>query len=76
MSEPGLTASSRHERALLERLEDAAAELDRAEAEHRRARELRDQAVRAALGSGMRDVAEAAGVSIGLMSRIRHAPRI
>lgn len=73
----GITASDRHERMLLERLQDAAARLERAETEVRVAREVRDGAVRAAVHAGVPSgvVAREAGVSGGLVSRIVNAPR-
>lgn len=72
-----LGASAEHERRLLERVEAAAAALRRAEVEMSRARAVRDQAVRAAVTGGAQGgaVAKAAGVSGGLVARIKNAPR-
>lgn len=72
-----ITASAAHEIRMLDRVADAAAVLARAESEAARARELRDGAVRAALKyeiPGGR-VAEAAGLSGGMVSRIGSARR-
>ncbi|QDO89930.1 hypothetical protein FNH13_17675 [Ornithinimicrobium ciconiae] len=73
----GITASDRHERQLLERVSAAAAELERTEAEANAARERRDQAVRAAVRAGVPGglIAQGAGVSQGLVSRLTNAPR-
>lgn len=73
MGKGEIGASAAHERRLLERLEDAAAELARAEEAAQRAREVRDGAVRAALKAGIPggQVAEVAGLSQGMVSRLR-----
>ncbi|WP_162802262.1 hypothetical protein [Ornithinimicrobium murale] len=75
MDEIGATA--RHKRALLDRVEAAAGELRCAEAQVQHAREIRDQAVRAAVGAGAHggQVAAAAEISRGLVSRIVNAAR-
>ena len=72
-----ITASGQHEQRLIERLQDAAAALRRAEAEAQAAREVRDGAVRGAVHAGIPSgvVAREAGVSGGLVSRIVNAPR-
>lgn len=68
-------ATARHERTKLEAVEDAAARLTRAAAEHEAAREARDAAVRAAVRAGVpsQDVARAAGLSGGRVSTIAPA---
>lgn len=70
-------ASAEHERRLLERVREAAASLEAAKLEAARARELRDRAVRAALGAGVQGgvVAEAAGLTGGRVTWIKKAPR-
>ena len=72
-----LGASAEHERRLLESVRAAAAELERVEAEAKAARERRDAAVRGAVRVGVPGgrVAEAAGISQGLVSRLTNAPR-
>lgn len=77
MAQAEVGASAAHESRLLVRLEDAAAELTRTERAAALAREARDLAVRAALGAGIPGarVAEVAGVSEGLVSRIRSGRR-
>lgn len=72
-----ITATAKHEERLLERLEDAAAVLRRAEEDVARARAARDRAVRAATKAGIAGsrVSETAGLSAGMVSRIVHAPR-
>jgi hypothetical protein len=73
----GITASDRHEKRLLEHVEDACAAVRRLEAELQRARVVRDQAIVRALRAGIRanEVAQAGDVTEGLVSRIRRAPR-
>lgn len=73
---PGITATHRHERVLLERLSAAAAGLDRAQAAAQSAREARDIAVRAAVKAGIprHQIAAVAGVSGGLVSML--APQL
>lgn len=72
-----LGASARHERMKLQAVEDAAASLARAVEEERRARDLRDRAVRAAVKAGVRPsrVADAAGISPGRVTHLTLAPR-
>lgn len=72
-----LGASAAHERQLLERVSAAAAEMDRVDTEFKAARERRDQAVRAAVRAGVQgaQVAAAAKISQGLVSRLSNAPR-
>ncbi|WP_114905387.1 hypothetical protein [Ornithinimicrobium murale] len=75
LSEIGASAS--HEQRLLDRLEAAAVDLVRVDAAAARAREIRDGAVRAALKGGVAGgrVAEVAGLSGGMVSRIGSARR-
>ena len=70
------TAPSRSAQLLVLSARSAAA-LERAVLEERRAREARDQAVRAAVKAGVRPsvVAEAAGISPGRVSHLTLAPR-
>lgn len=77
VSIPGIGASDRHERMLLERVQIAQAKVDRADAEAKLARERRDAAIRAAVQAGIAPLAvtEQAQVSRGLVSRIVNAPR-
>lgn len=71
-----LGASANHERRKLDAVREAAGDLERAVAAERRARELRDLAVRAAIKAGVPSVqiAEAAGVSAGRITHIATAP--
>lgn len=73
----GVGATARHERAKLDAVESAAAELARAVGLERRAREIRDQAVRAAVKAGIppSQVASAAGISPGRVTHLTIAPR-
>lgn len=70
-------ASAEHERRKLEAVEDAAAALARAVEVERKARDLRDRAVRAAVKAGVRPsrVADAAGISPGRVKHLTVAPR-
>lgn len=70
-------ATPAHERRKLEAVEDAAATLERAVAEERRARDVRDRAVRAAVKAGVTSsrVAEAAGISQGRVTHLTLAPK-
>lgn len=70
-------ASARHERAKLDAVHAAAAALRDAVETERRARELRDRAVRAAVNAGVPPgrVAAAAGISPGRVSHLTIAPR-
>ncbi len=69
-------ATAAHERMKLEAVEAAAAALERAVLEERRAREARNRAVRAAVKAGVRPsvVAKAAGISPGRVSHLTLAP--
>lgn len=70
-----LGASAAHERKKLEAVQDAAAQLRRAEADYRAAKDARDRAVRAAVKAGVpgSHVANAAGLSQGRVSTIAPA---
>lgn len=61
----------------LEAVEQAAAVLARAVKEERKARDLRDRMVRAAVKAGVKPsrVAEAAGISPGRVTHLTLAPR-
>lgn len=61
----------------MEAVQQAAAALERAETEASRARLARDAAVRSAVKAGIQrgHVAEAAGISGSLVTRIMNAPR-
>lgn len=74
----GQDASSRHERLMLEAVEDAASALDRAAHEYERARESRDRAVRAAVRAGVSTgvVARAANLSDGRVSQLAYASKL
>lgn len=72
-----ITASARHESVKLEAVRTSTAALEAAVEAERRARELRDQAVRAAVKAGVPagQVAAAAGLWAGRVSHITMAPR-
>lgn len=72
-----LGASARHERQKLQAVQEAAAVLRRAVEAERRARDLRNRAVRAAVEAGVRPtrVAEAAAISPGRVTHLTLAPR-
>lgn len=77
MVDADLGASAGHERRKITQVQDAAAALARAVREQQRARKARDQAVRAAVKTGIppSHVAKAASLSLGRVAHLTIAPR-